>query len=47
MVRDAFPLSRIDEAIETVHSNNWFMSFDLTQGYLQLAMEEDGIEKQL
>ena len=44
-VRDAFPLSRIDEALQAVHSNNWFMSFVLTQGYLQLAMEEGDIQK--
>ena len=34
-VRDAFPLSRIDEALQAVHSSIWFTSFDLTQGYLQ------------
>ena len=45
MVRDAFPLSRIDEALQAVLSSNWFMSFDLTQGYLQLAMEEDDIQR--
>ena len=45
MVRDAFPLPRIDEALQAVHSSNWFMSFDLTQGYLQLAMEEGDIQK--
>ena len=45
MVRDAFPLPRIDEALQAVHSSNWCTSFDLAQGYLQLAMEEDGIQK--
>ena len=45
MVRDAFPLPRIDEALQAVHSSNWFTSFDLAQGYLQLAMEEDNIQK--
>ena len=45
MVRDAFPLPRIDEALQAVHSNNWFSSFDLAQGYLQLAMEESDIKK--
>ena len=44
-VRDTFPLPQIDEALQDVHSNNWFMSFDLTQGYLQLALEEDDIKK--
>ena len=45
MVRDAFPLPRIDEALQAVHSSNWFSSFDLAQGYLQLAMEESNIKK--
>ena len=45
MVRDAFPLPRIDKALQDVHSSNCFTSFDLTQGYLQLAMEEDNIQK--
>ena len=44
-VRDAFPLPRIDEALQTVHSSNWFLSFDLAWGYLQLAMEESNIKK--
>ena len=45
MVRDVFPLPRIDEALQAVHSSNWFTSFDLAQGYLQLAMEESDIKK--
>ena len=45
MVRDAFPLPRIDEALQAVHSSNWFSSFDLAQGYLQLVMEESNIKK--
>ena len=45
MVRDAFPLPRIDEALQAVYSSNWFSSFDLAQGYLQLAMEENDIKK--
>ena len=44
-VRDAFPLPQIDKALHAVHSSSWFTSFDLTQGYLQLAMEEDDIKK--
>ena len=45
MVRDAFPLPRIDKALQAVHSSIWFTSFDLAQGYLQLAMEEGDIQK--
>ena len=32
IVRDAFPLPRSDEALQDVHSSNWFSSFDLAQG---------------
>ena len=45
MVRDAFPLPRIDKALQAVHSSNWFSSFDLAQGYLQLVMDESDIKK--
>ena len=45
MVRDAIPLPRIDKAPQAIHSSNLFSSFDLVQGYLQLAMEEGDIKK--
>ena len=45
MVRDTFPLTGIDEALQAVHSSNWFSLFDLAQGYLQLAMEESDIKR--
>ena len=44
-IRDAFPLPSIDKALQVVHSSNVFTSFDLAQGYLQLAMAEDDIKK--
>ena len=44
-VRNAFPLPTIDEALQAIHSSNWFSSFDLAQGYLQLAMEESNRKK--
>ena len=40
MIRDVFSLPKIDEALQAIHSSNWFTSFDLAQGYLQLAMEK-------
>ena len=45
MVRDAFLLPRIDEALQAVHNCQWFMSFDLVQGYLQMPVEEADIPK--
>ena len=44
-VRDSFPLPRIEEALQAVQAAIWFTSFDLAQGYLQLAMEEEDIKK--
>ena len=45
MVRDAFPLLRIDVALQAVHNCQWFMSFDRAQGYLQMPVEEADIPK--
>ena len=42
---DYCKLPQIDKALQAVHSSNWFTSFDITQGYLQLAREEDDIKK--
>ena len=44
-IRDSFPLPRIEEALQAVKSVMWFTSFNLTQGYLQLAMDEADIHK--
>ena len=45
MVRNAFPLPRIDEALQAVHNCQWFTSFDLVQGYLHMPVEEADIPK--
>ena len=42
---DSFPLPRIEEALQAIKAAVWFTSFDLAQGYLQLAMEELDIMK--
>ena len=39
-IRDSFPLPRVEEALQAVQAAVWFSSFDLAQGYLQMAMEE-------
>ena len=44
-VHDSFPLPRIEEALQTIKAAVWFTSFDLAQGYLQLAMDEADIHK--
>ena len=44
-VHDSFPLPRIKEALQAVKAVVWFTSFNLAQGYLQLAMDEADIHK--
>ena len=44
-IRDSFPLPRIEEALQAVQAAVWFTSFNLAQGYLQMAMEEANIPK--
>ena len=46
-IRDSFPLPRVEEALQAVQAAVWFSSFDLAQGYLQMAMEEEDIEEDL
>ena len=42
---DSLPLPWIEEALQAVKAAVWFTSFDLAQGYLQLAMDEADIHK--
>ena len=44
-IHDSFPLPRVKEALQAVQAPVWFTSFDLAQGYLQMAMEEANIPK--
>ena len=44
-IRDSFPLPKIEEALQAVQVAMWFTSFDLAQGYLQMAMEEEDMKK--
>ena len=44
-IRDSFPLPQIKETLQAVQAAIWFTSFDLAQGYLQMAMEEADIPK--
>ena len=44
-IHDSFPLPRVEEALQAIQAAVWFPSFDLAQGYLQMAMEEEDIEK--
>ena len=44
-IHDSFPLPCVEEALQAIQAAVWFSSFDLAQGYLQMAFEEEDIEK--
>ena len=44
-IRNSFPLPCVEEALQAVQAAVWFSSFDLAKGYLQMAMEEEDIQK--
>ena len=44
-IHDSFPLPHVEEALQALQAAVWFSSFDLAQGYLQMAMEEEDILK--
>jgi len=39
-VKDAYPLPRIDEALDALHGSKYFSSIDLAQGYYQVGISE-------
>ena len=45
MVRDAFPLPQINEALQAVNNCQWVTSFDLAQGYFQMPVAESDFYK--
>ena len=43
--KDAYPLPRINEALDSLGGAKIFSSLDLAQGYHQVAIEEEDIQK--
>ena len=39
-VRDAYPIPRIAETLESLHGAKWFCFLDLQSGYLQAGVPE-------
>lgn len=44
-VKDAFPLPKINEALESLKGSKYFICLDLTQGYLQVSVHQEDREK--
>lgn len=44
-VKDAYPLPRIDEALEAISNSKYFSSIDLAKGYYQVAIDDADIPK--
>ena len=43
--KDAYPLSRVDDALDTLASCKWFTTLDLLSGYWQLEVDATDREK--
>ena len=43
-VKDAFPLPRIDDIVDSLQGQKYFSSLDLTSGYWQVEMDKDSAE---
>lgn len=44
-LKDAYPLPRVDECLDSLAGAKWFSSMDLNSGFWQIAMSEDDKEK--
>lgn len=43
--KDAYPLPKIDECLDTLSGSNWFSTLDLASGYYQVPLHENDKEK--
>ena len=44
-IKDAYPLPRIEEALEAISRSKYFSTIDLAQGYYQVAIDPNDIHK--
>ena len=43
--KDAYPLPRVDDTLDTLSGSNWFSTIDLKSGYWQVEMAPEDREK--
>lgn len=44
-IKDAYPLPRVDDCLDSLANSKWFSSMDLNSGFWQVGMAEDHKEK--
>ena len=43
--KDAYPLPRIDDTLDTLHGSQWFSTLDLASGYWQVELEKEAQQR--
>jgi hypothetical protein len=45
MIKNRYPLSRIDDLLDSISGLKYFTSLDLTSGYYQIRITEEDVPK--
>ena len=44
-LKDAYPLPRVDETLDSLSGSQWFCTLDLASDYWQVELDEDALKK--